>query len=54
MVSDGLVTDAFSTPVFAAPYSTTEVGADRQEVTLSWPEPVKGRAKVTVRVDKPV
>ena len=54
VVPEGEVTDVLAMPVFSMPYATTEVGAARQEVTLTWPEPVKGRAVVTVRVDKPV
>lgn len=54
VVTEGPVTNAASAPVFAMPYVTTESGAGQDEVTLTWPEPVKGRVHVTSRVDRPV
>ena len=54
VVSEGAITNASAAPVFAMPYVTTETGAGQNEVTLTWPEPVKGRVHVTARVDKPV
>ncbi|NNE80044.1 MAG: right-handed parallel beta-helix repeat-containing protein [Silicimonas sp.] len=53
-VAEGAITNAGSGDVFATPYVTTEVGAAKDQVSLTWPEPVKGRVHVTVRVDKPV
>ncbi len=54
VVVEGAVTNAGAASVFAMPYVTTEVGAGMDQVTLTWPEAVKGRVHVTVRVDKPV
>ena len=54
VVTEGAITNAAGSPVFALPYVTTETGAGQNEVTLTWPEPVKGRVHVTTRVDRPV
>lgn len=54
LVIEGAVTNSAETTVFATPYVTTETGSGQNEVTLTWPEPVKGRVHVTARVDKPV
>ena len=54
VVSEGAITNGSAVDVFAMPYVTTEVGASQDQVSLSWPEPVKGRVHVTARVDKPV
>ncbi len=54
IVTEGAITNAASAANFALPYVTTETGAGQNEITLSWPEPVKGRVHVTARVDRPV
>jgi hypothetical protein len=54
VVAEGAITNAGAAPVFAMPYVTTETGTGQNEVTLTWPEAVKGRVHVTARVDKPV
>ena len=54
VVSEGTITNAGGAPVFAAPHVTPDVGANRTEVQLAWPEPVKGGVEVTVRVDRAV
>ena len=54
IVAEGAITNAASADVFAFPYVTTETGTSQGEVTLTWPEPVKGRVHVTARVDRPV
>ncbi|MXQ09110.1 right-handed parallel beta-helix repeat-containing protein [Alphaproteobacteria bacterium GH1-50] len=54
IVAEGAVTNGTGTASFAAPYATPEIGAAKDQVTLTWPEAVKGRVQVTVRVDKPV
>ena len=54
VVSEGAITNAGGAPVFAAPHVTPDVGANRTEVQLAWPEPVKGSVEVTVRVDRAV
>ena len=54
VVTEGAVTNGAAAEVFAMPYVQTEAGAGQNEITLTWPEPVKGRVHVTARVDKPV
>ncbi len=54
VVMEGAITNGAGTNVFATPYATTETGAEQDSITLTWPEPVKGRVHVTARVDKPV
>lgn len=54
LVAEGAITNSAGAGVFAMPFVTTEAGASQGEVTLTWPEPVKGRVHVTARVDKPV
>ncbi|MCG6882745.1 MAG: right-handed parallel beta-helix repeat-containing protein [Silicimonas sp.] len=54
IVTEGAITNGSAATVFALPFVTTEAGADQDEVTLTWPEAVKGRVHVTARVDKPV
>lgn len=54
IVAEGVVQNAGNAAVFAMPYATTEVGAGQDAVSLTWPEPVRGRVHVTVRVDRPV
>jgi hypothetical protein len=54
LVTEGAILNAGAAPVYAFPHVTTEVGAAQDQVSLGWPEPVRGRVHVTVRVDKPV
>ena len=54
LVTEGSVLNATGATVFAMPYATTEVGAGQDEISLTWPEPVRGRVHVTVRADRPV
>jgi len=54
LAAEGAITNTGGADVFAMPYVATETGAGQDEVTLTWPEPVKGRVHVTGRVDKPV
>ncbi len=54
VVTEGAITNAASTPVYAMPYVTTLDGASKSLVRLTWPEPVKGRVHVTSRVDRPI
>ena len=53
LVVEGPVTDADDDPVFAMPYVQTGQGSGGSAVRLRWPEAVKGRAHVTIRVDNP-
>ena len=54
VVAEGAVLNASSAAVFAMPYVTTEVGGGQDQISLTWPEPVRGRVHVTARTDKPV
>lgn len=54
LVTEGAIQDAASATVFAMPFVITEVGAGQDQVSLTWPVPVRGRVHVTVRVDKPI
>lgn len=54
LVAEGVISNASDVPVFGMPFVKTETGAGQNEVTLTWPEPVKGRVHVTARVDRPV
>ena len=54
VVTEGAVTNAGGAGSFAQPYITPEVGAAKDQISLTWPEPVKGRVHVTARVDKQV
>lgn len=54
LVAEGPVTNAANAVVFAMPYVTTEVGVAQDQVSLNWPEPVRGRVHVTFRADRPV
>jgi hypothetical protein len=54
LVTEGSILNAGGAIVFAMPYVTTELGAGQNEISLTWPEPVRGRAHVTVRADRPV
>ena len=53
VVAEGAVTNSANTSVFGVPFVTVETGASQDQITLTWPEPVKGRVNVTARVDKP-
>jgi len=54
LVAEGAIENGGADVVFAMPYVTTEVGAGGGDVSLTWPEPVKGRVQVTARVDRPI
>ena len=54
VVTEGAIENASSSAVFAMPYVGTEQGTDGGQVTLTWPEPVRGRVHVTSRVDRPI
>ena len=54
VVTEGAIQNAANATVFALPFATTEVGAGQDQVSLTWPEPVRGRVHATVRADKPV
>ncbi|NNE88927.1 MAG: right-handed parallel beta-helix repeat-containing protein [Silicimonas sp.] len=54
VVAEGAVTNGSALGIFAMPYATTEAGAAKDQIALTWPEAVKGRVHVTARVDKPV
>ena len=54
VVAEGAVLNASNSPVFAMPYATSEVGGGQDQISLTWPEPVRGRVHVTARADRPV
>lgn len=54
VVTEGAIENTSSSAVFAMPYVGTEQGTDGGQVTLTWPEPVRGRVHVTSRVDRPI
>ena len=54
IVTEGAVTNGAGEDVFAMPFVATEAGVGQDQITLTWPEPVKGRVHVTARVDKSV
>lgn len=54
VVTEGPILNASDGPVFTQPYVTTEVGAAKDQIQLTWSEPVKGRVHVTTRVDRPI
>ncbi|QMU58602.1 MAG: right-handed parallel beta-helix repeat-containing protein [Boseongicola sp.] len=54
IVPEGAIQNVANGGVFALPYVTTEVGVSKNQVSLNWPEPVRGRVHVTTRVDRPI
>ncbi len=54
IVTENAITNASGDDVFAYPFATTEVGSSKNQISVSWPEPVKGRVHVTARVDRPI
>ncbi|RZW05333.1 MAG: right-handed parallel beta-helix repeat-containing protein [Rhodobacteraceae bacterium] len=54
IVAEGAIVNAADAAVYAMPHITTEVGAAQDQVSLTWPEAVRGRVHVTARADKPV
>ena len=54
VVVENAVTNGGGGPVFTTPFVTTEVGAEKDQVSLTWSEAVKGRVHVTMRVDRPI
>ncbi len=53
VVTENAIQNGAAADVFTTPYVTTEVGASKDQVSLTWSEPVQGRVHVTARVDKP-
>ncbi|NND21171.1 MAG: right-handed parallel beta-helix repeat-containing protein [Silicimonas sp.] len=54
IVAEGAIENAADAAVYAMPHITPEVGAAQDQVSLAWPEAVRGRVHVTARADKPV
>lgn len=54
VVAEGPVETAGGAAVFAAPFATPDLGPENDQVRLTWPEPVRGRVRVTVRTDRAV
>ncbi|MDD9977613.1 MAG: right-handed parallel beta-helix repeat-containing protein, partial [Boseongicola sp.] len=54
VVTENAITDGGGADVFHMPYVTTEVGAAKDQVSLTWPVATQGRVHVTARTDRPV
>ncbi|MDU8943463.1 right-handed parallel beta-helix repeat-containing protein [Ovoidimarina sediminis] len=54
MVTEGPVQSGLGADVSAMPYVTTNDGPAKNQVRLTWPEPVSGRVHVTSRTDRPI
>ncbi|HEY0276191.1 MAG TPA: glycosyl hydrolase family 28-related protein [Paenirhodobacter sp.] len=53
VVSEAAITNSANARVTAMPFVQVEQGTYKQDVTLNWPEPAKGRVQMTVRMDNP-
>ncbi len=53
VVTEGAITNASGTQIFAQPHVTVNAGSASNLVQLTWPEPCKGRVVVTTRMDNP-
>jgi len=51
LVADGEIRSVAGEQQFAMPFSTAEQGPNFDQVYLDWPEPVRGDATVTLRID---
>ncbi len=52
VVAESDLTNAAGDQVFAMPLVDLQYGPNKDQVLLTWPEPVKGRLHVTVRADR--
>jgi hypothetical protein len=53
LVAEGELLSASGQPQFAMPYVVNEQGAERNQVQVRWPVPVRGRVMATIRCDNP-
>ncbi|MBD3787374.1 MAG: right-handed parallel beta-helix repeat-containing protein [Sphingomonadales bacterium] len=53
VVAEGMITNASGGRVSSMPYVNVEQGATKQDVTVNWAEPAKGRINIIVRMDNP-
>ena len=53
VVARGRITNGSDAAHFGMPYVEVEKGADKDQVTLHWQEPVKGTVSLQVRMDDP-
>ncbi len=53
VVAEGPITDAGGVAHSDMPYTLSQQGAGKQQVSLNWPVAVQGKVLVTVRVDNP-
>jgi len=53
VVPVGAIRNDDNDAVFALPYAVPEQGSDEDEFHLVWPEPVRGKVKYSVRMDRP-
>ncbi|MBN2907856.1 MAG: right-handed parallel beta-helix repeat-containing protein [Rhodobacteraceae bacterium] len=51
---EGPILDAGGGRVSAMPFAEVEQGIDKNQVTLTWPQPCSGRVNVTARMDNPL
>lgn len=51
IVADGVILTSVATPHHSMPYVKTKVGAGKDQVTLTWDQPVTGKVAVAVRID---
>lgn len=54
VTAEGAIIRGSSTPVTGMPYAEVEQGANRDQVTLTWPDACRGRVNVTARMDNPI
>jgi hypothetical protein len=54
VVAEGAITTGANAVSHSFPYVLTEQGSGGQSVHLQWPQALRGRTRVTVRVDEPV
>ncbi|WP_300515384.1 glycosyl hydrolase family 28-related protein [Aliiroseovarius sp.] len=54
VVTEGEILNGSGTAVYYTPAVVPNAGTEYKYVQLKWPEPVRGKVRLTVRVDKPV
>ncbi|MBV0911012.1 glycosyl hydrolase family 28-related protein [Anianabacter salinae] len=54
VTTQGVIRNAAGATVWAMPYATTRVGANENQVQLSWPEACRGTVQITARMDTPI
>ena len=54
IVPEGAIENAGNTSVFALPYVDLRHGTNKNQIAVHWPEPVRGTAHITARMDNPL